>query len=176
MENAYNLITQANIEMINLWLKYTLLSWQWWLGVGLTTVPWIVWLKFRRKESSNRLLFTGFFVIIISSWFDTLGILFGTWSYYYNVVPFSPAFIPWDVTLLPVALMFSLQITFGISLIIRAIIFSAFSSFIVEPFFVWIGFYNPKSWEYIYSFPILFLIYLVSNWFSKRSDFEKLKN
>lgn len=43
MENAYTLISQANKDMIGLWLKYTFLSWQWWFGVWLTIIPWILW-------------------------------------------------------------------------------------------------------------------------------------
>jgi len=50
MENAYTLIFQANKDMIGLWLKYTFLSWQWWFGVCLTIIPWILWGAFRKKE------------------------------------------------------------------------------------------------------------------------------
>lgn len=104
-ENAYSLISQSNNDMINLWLTHTFLTWQWWLGVLLTIVPWVLWILFRKNESTNRLLFVGFFVMLITSWLDLMGILFGLWSYYHNVVPFSPAFIPWDFTLLPVTIM-----------------------------------------------------------------------
>jgi len=52
---------------------------------------------------------------------------------------------------------------------------SVFSSFMAEPFFVWVGIYNPKHWKCIYSFPIIIGIYLASDWFSKRSQFEKLQ-
>jgi len=174
MEHAYTLVSQANNEMLSLWLKNTFLTWQWWFGVTLTIVPWISWMKFRKKESSHRLLFVGFFVMLICSWLDLMGILFGLWSYYDNVVPFSPAFLPWDFTLLPVSIMYLLQIKPKISPFIKAIAFSVFSSFLAEPFFVWIGTYNPKHWKYIYSFPIVILIYLISDWFSKRPYFEKL--
>jgi len=173
MEDAYSLITQANNNMITLWLKYTFLTWQWWFGLFLSIAPWITWIFLRKKESTNRLLFAGLLAILISSWFDILGIIFGLWSYYYSVVPFSPAFIPWDFTLLPVTIMLSLQYKFNMGPIKRAIAFSILSSFIIEPFFVWIGFYNPKHWEYIYSFPIIIVIYLLCDW-SKKSRFDKL--
>ena len=77
MEDAYSLISQANKDMIDIWLKYTFLHWQWWLGVSLAIVPWTLWIIFRKKESTNRLLFAGLFVILISSWLDLMGILFG---------------------------------------------------------------------------------------------------
>ena len=174
LEESYNLISKANVEMIDNWFKYTFLTWQWWLGLSLAIMPWVVWLIFRKKESTDRLLFAGLFVVIISSWFDMVGILFGLWSYHYNVLPFSPSFAPWDFTLLPVAIMFALQIKPKINPFIKGIFFAAFSSFVIEPFFVWIGLYNPKHWEHIYSFPVILIIFLVAYWISKRSQFETI--
>jgi len=174
LEESYNLISKANVEMIDNWLKYTFLTWQWWLGLSLAIMPWVVWLIFRKKESTDRLLFAGLFVVIISSWFDIVGILFGLWSYHYNVLPFSPSFAPWDFTLLPVAIMFALQIKPKINPFIKGIVFAAFSSFVIEPFFVWIGLYNPKHWEHIYSFPVILIIFLLAHRISKRSKFESI--
>jgi hypothetical protein len=57
---------------------------------------------------------------------------------------------------------------------LKAIIFSVASSFIAEPIFVAIGLYNPKQWKYIYSFPVVIIIYLIADWLSKRKDFEKI--
>jgi hypothetical protein len=173
-EAVYNSISQANVEMIKVWLKYSFLTLQWWLGVCLAIIPWVLWMIFRKKESTNRLLFVGFFVMLISSWLDLIGILFGLWSYDFNVVPFSPAFVPWDFTLLPISIMFFIQIKPKVSPIIKGIAFSVFSSFIAEPFFVWIGTYNTKHWKYVYSFPIVIVIYLLSDWLSKRPYFERL--
>jgi len=174
LEESDNLISKANVEMIDNWLKYTFLTWQWWLGLSLAIMPWVVWLIFRKKESTDRLLFAGLFVVIISSWFDIVGILFGLWSYHYNVLPFSPSFAPWDFTLLPVAIMFALQIKPKINPFIKGIVFAAFSSFVIEPFFVWIGLYNPKHWEHIYSFPVILIIFLLAHRISKRSKFESI--
>ncbi|MDP4093974.1 MAG: CBO0543 family protein [Bacillota bacterium] len=175
MENAYELISQANKDMINLWLKHTLFGWQWWLGLALTIIPWVLWIILRKKESTNRLLFAGLFIILIASWLDLVGILFGLWSYYNNVIPFSPAFIPWDFTILPVIMLFFIQYKPNIKALYKAIIFSGISSFIAEPIFVLLGTYNPKHWKYIYSFPIMIVLYLVTDWISNRSNFEKLK-
>ncbi|MGE5422266.1 MAG: CBO0543 family protein [Ignavibacteriales bacterium] len=174
LEHAYRLITEANHEMIRIWVRDTLFGWEWWLGFVLAIVPWVLWKIFKKQESTNRLLYAGMFVVIITSWLDIIGVLFGLWSYYHNVVPFSPAFVPWDFTLFPVTVMFLLQWKPDIPPIYKAIGFSIFGAFISEPIFAWLGMYNPKNWEYYYSFPILVCIYLVADWLSKRSDFEKL--
>ena len=57
---------------------------------------------------------------------------------------------------------------------IKAFIFAAGSAFIGEPFFAWIKTYSPENWKYIYSFPILFCIYLLGHFFSTRDEFEGL--
>lgn len=176
MEHAYSLIIQADQEMLQMWLQYTVFAWQWWLGVSLSILPWVIWIIFRKKDSSDRLLLAGFFVMLIASWFDLLGICHGRWSYYMNVVPVSPAFVPWDFTLLPVVIMLTIQIKPHLSPVIKALFITLFSSFVVEPFFVWIGLYNPKHWEYIYSVPILFVIYLIAHWLAHRSGFERLES
>ena len=36
MEVAYSLISQANNDMISLWLRHTFLTWQWWFGLSLS--------------------------------------------------------------------------------------------------------------------------------------------
>lgn len=174
MEVAYRLIHQADQIMTKQWLDYVLNSWRWWIQFGLSTIPWILWLIFKKKDSADRLLYAGFFVILISSWFDVLGILFGFWSYYYPVVPFSPAFIPWDFSLLPVITMAFLQYKPQISPWLKAVVYSATGSFVAQPIFAWMGYYNPKHWEHYYSFPILIAIYLVAHRYSAANNFKKL--
>ncbi|MGM0875044.1 MAG: CBO0543 family protein [Bacillota bacterium] len=75
---------------------------KWWLGVGLPIIPWLLWFKFRKKESSDRLLYVGYFVILISSWLDIMGVALGWWFYKSKVIPVIPTYIPWDITLMPV--------------------------------------------------------------------------
>jgi len=174
MEVTYSLIHEAYQLNMTLWLKYVLFGWRWWLQVGLTIIPWILWFKFKKKDSNDRLLYAGLIVIIISGWLDVLGILFGLWSYYYKVVPFSPAFEPWDFTLLPVVTMVFLQYKPQISPYLKAVIFSVITSFIAEPIFIWLGYYNPKHWELYYSFPIYIVIYLIAYKLSIATRFEKI--
>lgn len=174
MEAAYSLIHKADLLMTKLWLNYVLYGWRWWIGVFLMLAPWALWFIFRKKDSSDRLLYAGLFTILISSWFDVLGILFGLWSYYFPVVPFSPAFVPWDFSLLPVITMFFLQYKPEINPYLKAVIYAAIGSYFAQPLFVWMGYYNPKHWEHYYSLPIFFIIYLVAHKFSVATHFEKL--
>jgi hypothetical protein len=68
----------------------------WWFGVFLSIVPWIAWFAFRKKQSTDRLLYAGFFVMVISLVLDVLGDQFGLWHYRFNVIPVLPTYLPWD--------------------------------------------------------------------------------
>jgi len=174
MEVAYSLIHQADRLMTTLWLKYVLYGWRWWAGALMAVVPWLFWIRFRKKASTDRLLYVAFFVIIISSWFDVLGILFGLWSYYYPLVPFSPAFAPWDFSLLPVITMVFLQYKPEINPYVKSVVYSVIGSFIAQPILAWMGYYNAKLWPHYYSFPIFIVIYLIAYKISQATRFEKL--
>lgn len=167
-------VTQTHNEYIDYWLHNTLFHWDFWLSLVLSILPWAVWMKFRKKESSDRLLFVAFSVIIISSWLDFIGTVFGLWYYTGKVIPTIPVYIPWDICLMPVFVILLIQYKPKSSALIKAIIFAAVSSFIGEPFFYWLGFYVMKKWSIFYSFPIYFLLFLASHKLSKRNNFADL--
>lgn len=175
LEDVYTLIKKSNDQMIQLWLQGTVFTWRWWIGIGLTIIPWVIWFFLVKKRSVDRLLYCAFFVILISSWLDVVGILLGAWSYYYSVVPLSPSFIPWDFTLMPVTIMLFLQIKPKGNKYFKAILFSIMGAYVAQPIFVWLNLYNPKGWQHYYSIPIFILIYLATHWFSRRTAFAELE-
>lgn len=170
----YDQITAIHSEKIKFWNENVLFTWQWWLGVVLTVVPWIVWFYFRKKESTYRLLTAGLFVICISTWLDYVGVSLGLWHYNYDVLPFLPSYLPWDFTLMPVIIMMLIQFKPRVTPFIKAIIFAGLSAFVGEPFFKWIRTYDPEQWEYIYSFPFFVIIYLIAHFISSRKQFDKI--
>lgn len=70
--------------------------------------------------------------------------------------------------------MLLLQWKPNISPLIKAIVYSAVSAFVGLPMFRLLGMYHPKQWSNIYSFVITVVIYLIADFVSKRSSFEKL--
>lgn len=175
ISKSYELLHQNNIQMYHIWLKYVLYTWQWWLQVALTIVPWIVWFIFRKKGSTDRLMYSGLFIIISSYLLDIVGVAFGLWQYRYELLPITPSITPWDLSLIPVAVMFMLQINpMRLNRFIKAVIFSVAASFILEPIFVHIGFYKMLRWSYIYSFPITALLYITADWLSRRKKFSMI--
>jgi hypothetical protein len=168
VQGIENLVQQK----LSIWIDYIVFTWQWWFLVIVTILPWIFWVVFRKKSSTDRLLFVGLFVISISSLFDILGSQLGFWHYRYEVLPLIPSYFPWDFTLMPVTILFLLQIKPKTNPWIKAIIFASITSFIAEPLVEYLQIYEPKKWKFIYSFPIQICVYLSSHYISKRNNFS----
>lgn len=165
---------KINEQMQSLFMNYVFLTWRWWLFLALFVIPWILWIIFRNRKSTARLLFAGFAVIIVASFLDDIGVNLGLWNYNIDVDSFIPCFITWDMTLLPVFTMAFLQIKPKINPIIKALVFSGIASFIAEPLFIWMSFYDPTKWKHIYSFPIFVIIYLVAHLCFTRKSFDDM--
>lgn len=163
-----NQITDLMYEKLNIWVHYELFSWRWWVGLCITIIPWVVWYVFtKNNKNMDRFLFAGFLTIIIAVALDVIGDQYGLWHYRFNVIPVLPTYFPWDFTLMPVTVMFFLQVKPKANPFVKAILFALISSLVGEPLFYWIDTYNLVHWRFIYSIPIQLLIYLVVNYFCK---------
>jgi hypothetical protein len=171
----YEMNTKANQEYIEFWKEHTLFHWDFWVALIFIIVPIIFWIKIRKKESSNRLLFVGFFVLIIASYLDFVGVQFGKWYYTGKALPTIPSYLPWDWTIFPVFVMTLIQFKPSIPPLIKGLFFAGFSAFVGEPLFLWLGFYVMNDWHTYYSFPIYFVIYLLAHKMSTVKNFEPIK-
>ncbi|WP_160725613.1 CBO0543 family protein [Bacillus sp. USDA818B3_A] len=171
VRNFYKEVDDANDKYFHFWKEHTLFHWDWWLSFGLTIIPWIIWLQLRQKETTARYMFSAFFIIIITSWLDFIGVVLGLWYYPSKILPTIPSYIPWDFCMFPVSMTIFMQFKPQISPFKKAIVYSSLVSFVGEPLFQLIGFYTMVHWKYIYSFPIYLIIYLCADWISKRKTF-----
>ncbi|WP_174733196.1 CBO0543 family protein [Mesobacillus harenae] len=172
LDKAYELADKAHSLKTQVWLDEVIFSFQWWTGLFLTVIPWIIWIILSKKESKNRFLYTAFLLIIISSFFDLVGVQLGLWRYYYEVIPFIPSFVPYDWTLIPVIIISLIEYKPKASPYIKGFVFAFVTAFIGSPIFEYFHFYKRIDWEIYYSFPIYFLIYLFGFWASKRRNFD----
>jgi hypothetical protein len=170
---------QSHIEKlidkkVEIWFDYVLFSGLWWMGVALSVIPWIIWFVIRKKDSTDRLLYIALYIMTISVLLDIVGDQIGLWNYRYHVIPVLPTYFPWDITLMPVAVIVLLQIKPLVNPWYKAIFFALLASYGGEPFFDWLGVYEPKNWRYSYSIPIQIAIYLSAHYLNKRNQFTKL--
>lgn len=174
MEQAYEQIEKVHDQMYQTWLDGVLFTWEWWVSISLSIIPWLFWFLFRKKNSTYRLLTAGLWVAFISTVFDSLGVALGFWHYHFEVFPIIPSFSPWDITLMPIIVMFILQIRPNANPYIKSILFGVIGAFLAEPFFEWLGLYKRDQWEYIYSFPLYSGIYLMAHSLLSRNEFAKI--
>ncbi|WP_318508743.1 CBO0543 family protein [Bacillus sp. T3] len=167
----YKDVDKVNDRYFDFWKEHTLLHWDWWVSLGLTIIPWVIWWEFRDKQNTARFMFSAFFIIITTCLLDFFGVVSGFWYYTGKVIPSIPSYFPWDFCLFPVSMTLLMQYRPYISPVKKSIFYSGIVSFVGEPFFDRIGFYTMVHWEYIYSFPIYIIIYLCADWVSKRKTF-----
>lgn len=170
----YEEIAQTNQEYFTYWLENTFLHWDFWLSLSFSVIPWVLFILFRKKESTHRLLYVGLFAIIIASYLDFLGVVMGLWYYVGNVLPTIPPYVPWDFSIIPVFIMFLIQFQPEIKAYWKGLFFAGTATFIGEPFFRWLGFYVVEDWSKLYSFPIYFLFFLLCHKLSKVGKFEHI--
>jgi hypothetical protein len=163
-------------KKIDIWLDHVLFSGLWWMGLALSIIPWIIWFVFRKKESTDRLLYIAFYTMTISVLLDIVGDQIGLWHYRFHVIPVLPTYFPWDVTLMPLAVIMLLQVKPHVNPWFKAIFFALLASYIGEPVFEWIGVYVPKNWRYSYSVPIQIAIYMSAHYLSLRNNFAQLSD
>ncbi|WP_163538481.1 CBO0543 family protein [Gracilibacillus sp. YIM 98692] len=176
IDDVYKDLVKTDQKYMDIWFEYVFLSWQWWGCVIFSIFPWILWWKFRKKESTHRLLYGAFFIMLISMFLDAFGTELGYWDYRYEPLPFLPSFVPWDLSLLPIAFLVFVQIKPNSSPILKAFLYSFFCTFIGETIFEWLGFYHLIKWNHLYSFPIHFVIFLMGYFLVTSKNFEGLKH
>ncbi len=174
-EKAYNQFTEISSLLANTVTEEFLSTWQWWFGLALFIVPWIVWFRLRKKDSAGRLLLGGLLTIILSLTIDLAALSLGLWSYPMVIIPLSPfLFLPYHFTLAPVGVMFALQIKPKMNTLLKGILFSSIAAFGGMNFFSAIDFYNPKNWSTLYDFIIFLTLYYAAYSVTKIESYTKL--
>lgn len=174
VEKANQVIVETNQMISDVSMEAFLFTWKWWIAVAMLIVPWIVWAIFRKRESSARLLYAAFIVMLLSTTLDTIGVDSGKWAYPVKVIPLPTISYMFRYSLLPVLIMFFLQIKPNFNPVIKAVFFGGFSAYIGMPILSMLDLYNKIDWTYTYSFFILVFIYLIAHWFSRRKSFESI--
>lgn len=174
LNEQYEVIDKANTKVVEVWKDDMVFSFGWWVTTFLVIVPWILWIIYRKKDSTQRLLLGGIWAMFIATWLNYIGVTMGLWRYNVKTIPVIPDFIAWDFSLIPVTIMFIIQIKPNIKPLYKAIFFSVLTSFGAEPFFKWLGFFDYPSWHYIASVPFYIAIFLVASKLVNGNNFKSL--
>ncbi|NRD79031.1 hypothetical protein HPT25_16850 [Bacillus sp. BRMEA1] len=135
------------------WINDDFLTWKWWLLLILSIVPWIIWWKIVDKKRIIEILLYGTFIVILCMILDNLGTDLIWWGYPHKLFQSFPPLVPADITLVPCLMMLVYQWTNKWkSFLIMDLILSLLMSYLGEPFFIWLNFYQLTKWKLFYSF------------------------
>ncbi|WP_174615965.1 CBO0543 family protein [Virgibacillus ihumii] len=162
-------------EKFQIWLDHILFTWRWWLGIAIILACLWICYYLSRNESGNRLLFVGFFTALVAAGLDLIGVFFGLWEYRYEVFPSIDTYLPWDLLVVPTLVMVLIRFKPQVNPLVKALVLGAVTSFIGLPFLNWLGLYELLNWNYIYSFPIQVVIYLLADAVSRVEKFAPLR-
>ncbi|KOP81857.1 CBO0543 family protein [Cytobacillus solani] len=168
----YSNYNHAHHSFIETWQQMILFTPRWWLAFILSTLPWILWWKLHNPKYTGDLIRAGFFMAIITLTLDSVGLQFGLWIYPYIMFPFITGYLPWDLTLLPVSIMFMIEIMPQRSPLLKGFIYAGLAAFVGEPLAIALDLYKPIHWSSLYSFPIYILLFLLSNKVAKSKTFN----
>ncbi len=172
MIEAFTNYRHAHRVLMETWYKMVFLTPLWWAGLLLGIIPWLVWWKFHNKNDTGDLFRAGLFMGVIALILDSVGVQLGLWVYPYDVLPFIPGYLPWDLTLLPITVMFFLEIKPNWLPLKKGFIFAIIAAFIGEPLAIISKLYQPLGWNSLYSFPIYIVLYLLSEKIARGKTFN----
>lgn len=121
VEKVNDMIHEANVIVYHVWLKTIVFTWKLWMILVIGIIPWIAWIAWRPKEITNRLLLAGIFVMIATYFMDAVGLADGLWSYPIKEIPLIPSYIVWDLCVMPVSAMVTIQFKPKMNQLIKAI-------------------------------------------------------
>jgi hypothetical protein len=156
--------TLLHDDLERLWADKMVFTWHWWLDISLAVLPWILWIIVRDKKNTHSLLYAGLFTMLAATILCMIGVSQSGWNYNTLLLPYFPEYLPWDLTVMPVTAMLFYQFLPRINPWIKGAVFGVVAAYVVEPIFIWLGFYEPSNWEHHYSLPIYFAIYMVGYW------------
>ena len=170
----YDAFQAVHERFFDFWYHHTFLQWDWWISLGLGVASWVLWFWVRPNASTQRLLYAGTYMMLISLFLDYIGVALGLWYYTGKLTPTMPAYLPFNFAALPVVTMLLLQWRPWMSKHWKGLIFGLFNGYVGEPLFVWAGFYVMTGWQYYYSIPIYYLLFLVAHAIAHARTYEPL--
>lgn len=152
------------------WLNHDLFSFNWWLLIFISIIPWIVWCKMVDKKKLTQILLYGLFIGVESILLDICLTNLMVWAYVNRITYLlQPILLPYDLTIMPVVYMLIYQkFTKWKTFLIASISISVIFTFVLEPTLEWMKIYKEYNFPSIYSLSLYILIAIFSKWIVER--------
>jgi hypothetical protein len=147
------------------WMHHTLFTWQWWVLLILTFLPWIIWWKIVNKQRIGEYLYFGVLIAIMTTTLDSIGSSMMWWVYPHQLIRILPPLVPVDLSIIPCLMMVIYQVfSQWKTYLLANIAFAFLASYLFEPLFVWSEIYDMITWNYFYSVLFYVVAGSISRW------------
>lgn len=147
------------------WLEHDLFSWQWWVLLAATILPWVGWMYVVKKPHRPHVFAFALLIGVISSVLDVIGADMLLWGYPTKLIFMVPPLFPADLTVIPV--VFSLAYYYGTTwrrYIVYVISLALVFSYVLEPLFKKVDIYRAHHFPHWASLIGFVLIALITRW------------
>ncbi|MCS0787829.1 hypothetical protein NX021_06560 [Cytobacillus firmus] len=143
------------------WLKEDLFSFNWWLLLAASILPFFIWWRLVDKGRFFEILVFGLLCAIFACFFDVVGLNFLLWGYPDKLFHFIPPLVPADFVVIPISGMLIYQyFNTWKSYAAAAVGLGIMFAYIFEPLFSFLNMFVLINWKHTYSF-IGFIIFFL---------------
>jgi hypothetical protein len=168
LEQIRKLHEKVSNTTLDYWMAYSNLNtWQFWITLAILMLPLIALYFLIDRRQALLIGFFGFNIHLWFHYFDIFCVTHGLVTYPYKVIPFLPASVSLDSSLVPVTFMLLYQWTLKHrrNYYLYATAYSIFLSFLLKPALVTFGLFRLyKGLNYFYIFLLYMVVHLLSKW------------
>lgn len=163
LSKATEIQLQLTDKRFDEWLLDDVFHLRWWALTLLFAIDVYLWWKVVDKSRLSEIILFAAITSVMILALDELGEELTLWDYPTDFFPLFPPVASVDLAALPFLYALIYQI-FGKwkGYIIVSIIMSAFSCFVFEPIFLWLGMYQTITWKTYYGLPLYFAIAIIA--------------
>lgn len=150
IDKLSNQLTDLRIE---LWTKYTLFTWQWWMLLIACIIMLVLFLKMIKKEHRLPSIAYLGIIYIINKNLDDVATAMNWYDYRMQLEPIIPTMLPANLFIIPIALTLIYdKYKKWKAFLIALVVVSAFISYIALPLMKFVNIYLEKAWNAHWSF------------------------
>ena len=149
----------------NHWVHHDLWSFNWWILLIATFLPWVVWFRLVNRDRIFEVFSYAMGFGVTASILDVFGVDYEWWGYPDKLVAMMPPLFPADIAVLPVlySLVYQYSSTWKKYMLYSGLV-SALISYIIEPICKKMGIYENQHFTHTMSFIGFTILSLIIKW------------
>jgi hypothetical protein len=175
-QDLTNRMSALTDDWYDYWNKYSNVgTWQFWVALALLVVPLVVFVIMGDRKKAFRIGFYGLNIHMITTYIDLFATTHRMWEYPYRVLPFLPASVSLDASLIPVTYILVYQWTLKNNknyYLYMGILSLAFA-FLFKPLLSWLELIQLVESSYITLFVFYVIVGLLGKWLTDLFEYAQ---